>query len=329
MAEAGLPEWKRRPEGGGRFGVWLIGAIARYGGRTVARLCLYPITLYFLLVRGPERRASRAWLRRAADPSAGWRAVARHIHTFAATILDRVFLLGGRLHHFDIRVHGLPALEALLDAGRGALLFGSHLGSFDALRVLSRRRPGLKLRIVLDRGQNPVLTSVFDALDPDLAAGVIDGGQPVPAIALQIQQALQEGALVALLVDRAQPHEDTVAVPFFGAPARLPLTPWRLALALRAPVLLCFGLYRGGNRYELHFEPFADPRGEVPPRDRRDAHVRAQAAAYAARLEHHARGAPYNWFNFYDFWNEESDDAAPHSAPPGAAAGRRAAVRRG
>jgi hypothetical protein len=27
---------------------------------------------------------------------------------------------------------------------------------------------------------------------------------------------------------------------------------------------------------------------------------------YAARLEHHARQAPYNWFNFYDFW-ERSD----------------------
>jgi predicted LPLAT superfamily acyltransferase len=26
--------------------------------------------------------------------------------------------------------------------------------------------------------------------------------------------------------------------------------------------------------------------------------------SYVARLEHYARGAPYNWFNFYDFWDE-------------------------
>ncbi|HET6395788.1 MAG TPA: acyltransferase [Pseudoxanthomonas sp.] len=324
--------WKRRPEGGGRLPIALIAAVARHGGRGLARLCLYPITLYFLLVRGPERRASRAWLARVAGRPAGLAAVARHIHTFAATILDRVFLLGGQLRRFDIRVHGLEALEALVDAGRGALLFGSHLGSFDALRVLSRRRPGLKLRIVLDRAQNPVLTSVFDSLDPALAAGVIDGGQPGPAIALEIQRALEQGALVALLVDRALAHEDTAAVPFLGRAARLPLTPWRLARALRAPVLLCFGLYRGGNRYDLHFEPFADPAADGPPpaRGARDERLRAQVAAYAARLEHHARGAPYNWFNFYDFWNEEADDAAPDPAPPGAAAGRRdAALRRG
>jgi Predicted acyltransferase len=23
---------------------------------------------------------------------------------------------------------------------------------------------------------------------------------------------------------------------------------------------------------------------------------------YAARLEHYCREAPFNWFNFYDFW---------------------------
>jgi Predicted acyltransferase len=333
MAEPAAAAWKHRPEGGTRASLGLIVAIARYGGRWLARLCLYPITAYFLLVRGPERRASRAWLARVHGRPAGVLAVARHIHCFAATILDRLFLLGGRLDRFDIRVHGLAPLEALLDEGRGALLFGSHLGSFDALRVLSKRRPGLQVRIVLDKGHNPVLTSIFDSLDPELARGVIDGAQPGAAIALEIQHALQEGALVALLVDRAQPHEDTASVPFLAAPARLPLTPWRLAAVLQAPVLLCFGLYRGGNRYDLHFEPFLDPRVEgVPARGERAAWLQRQVAAYAARLEHYARLAPLNWFNFYDFWSEQTDETPTDRAPaPGDPVLRDggAAVRRG
>ena len=163
------PSWKRRPEGGTRAALALIVGIARHGGRGLARLCLYPITAYFLLVRGPERRASQAWLARVQGRQAGAWAAARHIHTFAATVLDRIYLLGGQLDRFDIRVHGLAPLEALVDAGRGALLFGAHLGSFDALRVLSRRRPGLQVRIVLDRAQNPVLTGIFDSLDPAMA----------------------------------------------------------------------------------------------------------------------------------------------------------------
>ena len=317
MAEGAAPAWKRRPEGGSRAMIALLVAIARHGGRGLARLCLWPITAYFVLVRGPERRASRAWLSRVQGRRAGLWAAARHVHAFSATILDRLFLLGGRMDLFDIRVHGLEPLEALVDQGRGALLFGSHLGSFDALRVLARRRPGLQLRVVLDRGQNPVLTGLFDSLDPALAAAVIDGGQPGAAIALEIQHALEAGALVALLVDRALPHEDTAAVPFLGRDARLPLTPWRLALALHAPVLLCFGLYCGGNRYDLHFEPFLDATvedvpGGVPARGARAAWLRGRVADYAARLEHHARRTPLNWFNFYDFWNDDG----PHADPP-------------
>ena len=329
--------WKHRPEGGSRGSLALIVAIARHGGRGLARLFLYPITLYFLLVRGPERRASRAWLSRVNGDAAGAWAVARHIHVFAATLLDRVYLLGGQTARFDIRVQGLDVLEALVEQRRGALLFGSHLGSFDALRILSRRRPGLSVRIVLDRTQNPVLTEIFDSLDPALARGVIDGSQPGAAIALEIQHALECGALVALLVDRSQPHEDTATVPFLGQPARFPLTPWRLAAALRAPVLLCFGLYQGGNRYDLHFEPFADPEvdGAMPPRGERAAWLQQRVAAYAARLEHHARQAPRNWFNFYDFWNDDAQDAQPLAAPEhapspdGDPVRRRAALRRG
>ena len=66
--------------------------------------------------------------------------VARHIHSFAATILDRVFLLSGQLQRFRFDVQGIDGLHAQLDQGKGVLVFGSHLGSFDALRVLGNAR---------------------------------------------------------------------------------------------------------------------------------------------------------------------------------------------
>ena len=297
-------QWKQRPEGGGRFAIWLIRSIGRHGGRAVGRALLYPITLYFLVRRGPERRASRAWLAQALGRPASLFDVARHIHTFAATILDRVFLLSGQLHRFDIRTEGLPQLEARLDEGRGVLLFGSHLGSFEALRVLAVNRPDVGLRVVLDVGHNPAMTQLLDALNPAIAATVIDAGRDGTAIMLDIQQAIAEGQMVALLVDRPQPGEPVLDAPFLGRDAPFPLAPWQLAAVLGAPVLLVFGLYRGGNRYDLHFEAFSD--GEAVPRPRRAQHVAALIRRYAARLEDRARQAPYNWFNFYDYWSNES-----------------------
>lgn len=300
-------EWKQRPEGGSRFALWLIRSISRYGGRGIARLLLFPITLYFLIRRAPERAASRVWLAHALGRRTTLWDAAKHVHTFAATILDRVFLLGENTRRFDVTVRGLEDLHAHLDQGRGMLLFGSHLGSFEVLRVLSRQRPDYTIRVVLDKAHNRALTELLDALNPEIAATVIDAGQDGPGLMLEIQQAVQSGAMVALLVDRAHPGAQTVMAPFFGREAPFPMAPWQIAAALKAPVTLGFGLYRGGKRYDLIFENFSDGI-DIPRAQRKDA-IAALIRRYAARLEDVARQAPYNWFNFYDFWGVE----APHT----------------
>jgi predicted LPLAT superfamily acyltransferase len=84
-----------------------------------------------------------------------------------------------------------------------------------------------------------------------------------------------------------------------------------MAAALKVPVMLCFGLYRGGNRYDLHFEPFADT--VVLDRSNRAASLNAVIQRFADRLAHHARAAPYNWFNFYDFWALHEPSDAPRN----------------
>jgi predicted LPLAT superfamily acyltransferase len=72
-------------------------------------------------------------------------------------------------------------------------------------------------------------------------------------------------------------------------------------------VLTVFGLFSGPNRYELLCEPFCDVL--TLDREARDEALRAHAQRYASRLEEVVKRAPYNWFNFYDFWRTDEVSA--------------------
>jgi predicted LPLAT superfamily acyltransferase len=297
--------WQSRPEGGGRVAIAFAVRLALLVGRRIGRLFLYPTALYFYWRRGPERLASQSFLARVLpQPVTSWQ-VMKHIHCFAVTLLDRIFLLAHGEKEFDITVDGLDELEACIAQGRGVLLLGSHQGSFEALRALSSRRPDIPLRVVLDKQKTPAMTELFEALAPDVGASVIDASLGGASITLAIAEACERGAMVALLADRGRAHEVLRRVPFLGEPAPFPIGPWLLAHSLRVPVMLCFGLYEGGNRYRLIFEAFAD-RVEIPRQQRTQA-LDAWLARYANRVEHYVHVAPYNWFNFYDFWQQDAD----------------------
>ena len=158
MPEDPTPQqWQLRPEAGGRLANRLLRPLAFGLGRPVARFITFFAALYFMLRRGPERAASRDYLGRILGRPAGWRDVYRHFLCFSTTVLDRVYLMADRFSRFDVQTVGLEALSDARDQGRGVLVLSAHLGSFDALRVMSLRNPDVSTRILLDVGQNAAL----------------------------------------------------------------------------------------------------------------------------------------------------------------------------
>ena len=309
--------WNERREGGGRAGLWTIFKIGVLCGRRVSRLLLYPITLYFFLRRTGERRAARDYLTRMfGRPASTW-GVMRLMHAYAATTLDRIYLLSQRITDFDIRVHGLDDMHAQMARNRGVLLVGAHVGSFEVLRVLSLRREDVDVRVVLDTQSTPVMTELLHALNPKIARGVIDASRPGHEVVLALRDAMDHGAIATLLGDRARPGEATIVVDFLGAPARFPVAPFLIASLLKVPLVFCLGLYGGGARYDLHFETLAEEL--VLPRRAREAELKAIVQLYAQRLEHHVRAHPWNWFNFHDFWSLDAPPADPAGLPDGTA----------
>jgi predicted LPLAT superfamily acyltransferase len=278
----------------------LIGWITLKIGRWAARLLLYPITLYFILTAREQRIASRQFLSRALGRKARWWNVARHFHSFAGTILDRVYLVAGDNRRFDLRMHGVDAALAQVAKGRGCILLGGHLGSFEVMRMLAMIDDRVEVKVLMYEDHNATLTNLIYSLNPHFSDSII----PIGSLdsLLRVQACLSQGELVGILGDRVAENDRTTRCRFFGQEATFPSGPLLMASVLKVPVQLFFGLYLGNNRYALHFELFAD-RIDIR-RGHRDADIQMWTQRYADRLEHYARLEPYNWFNFYDFWGE-------------------------
>jgi len=294
-ARGGRPaEWTRRAERGSPFLIRFIVWFSRRAGRGNARILLRIVAAYFFATAFAARRASGEYLARALGraPTLGERW--RLLFNFASTVHDRVFFLEGRHELFEVAVHGAEHF----DEG-GAILMGAHLGSFEAIRACARGSRPIAMAMYEDNARK--VQSALAAIAPAMVKDIVALGR-LDAM-LKLRERLEAGALIGVLADRTLGDEPVVELPFLGAPAPFPTGPMRMAAALRARVFFMTGLYRGGNRYEIHFEPLADFTAlEGITRARRDALVGEAIARYAGRLEHYCRLAPDNFFNFHRFW---------------------------
>ena len=207
-----------------------------------------------------------------------------HLFVFATTLLDRVYLVNGRHRDFTVKVNNEQAFLKALAQGRGCLLLGSHLGSFEMLGIVGSLEKNLAINVVMHLDESAQLRDLIPLSGNAFPYKVIALGHP--GSMLIVKECLERGEVVGILADRVYGNEPAQRLPFLGRPARFSLSPMRLAAITGAPVVVVFGLFRGGRRYEIVFEPLQT-----------DA-----LQSYVESLERHARHAPYNWFNFYDYW---------------------------
>jgi predicted LPLAT superfamily acyltransferase len=316
---AATAAWAKQAERSNASALRIMRWIAVKLGRRVSRLLLHPITLYFLLSGGPTMRASRDYLRRVLGREPAWRDRYGHVHHFAATILDRVYLLRGDFDLFQIDAVGTDHLDSVVHAGRGAFLLGGHLGSFEALRALGVQRRGARVAMLMYEKNARLITQMLQAIAPDAVLRIIGLGR-MEAM-LELRDWLDAGGVAGLLADRtllgpAAGRSRTQWIDFLGQPAAFSDGPFRLAALLRRPVVFMTGLYLGGGRYEVHFVPLADFSDTTDPETGRkrgpsDADIDAALLRYVRLLEEHCRRAPRNWFNFFDFW---AGSPVPHNA---------------
>jgi len=294
--------WRERPEAGTMLGIRIAEQIGRYLGRFALWLILYPVAFYFLLVRRDERIASREYLGQVLDGPVRWWHVYRHFLTFARVTADKFLFLSGKGGDIDVEFSGVPAMHELVDRHKGGLFLAAHFGSFEAARMIGRERPDIRIRIVMDEQVNQNFMARMAKADKAFAEAVISPHQSAPSLGVEIAQAMAEGDWIGFLADRRFGGDRTLDVQFMGKSVAVPAGAFIVAAAFKSPIIAVFPMLKG-KHYEVVFEVLSE--GFDAPRAERESAMQAMAQSYMNRLEHYARKAPCNWFNFYDFWESQ------------------------
>ncbi|CAB3794060.1 Undecaprenyl-phosphate 4-deoxy-4-formamido-L-arabinose transferase [Paraburkholderia ultramafica] len=301
-------DWWRIAERGSHLGMALLALSCKLFGRRFTALWLHPIVAYFLLTGRAAREASGNYFRHLGataphgeTPRPGWLSAYRHMLAFAQSGFDKLAAWSGRVDDADVKFEDRSAFEALVASGKGALVIGAHLGNLEMTRALAAQGGHAKVTAVVYTGHARRFNSVLASANSEFARHLLEVSDFGPETAMLMQQRVDAGELLVIVGDRVPAHETgrTTDAQFLGARAPFAQGPYVLAHALGCPVYLFFCLQERDG-YHLYFEPFAE-RIELPRRERAQ-HLATWTQRYAARLEHYCRKAPYQWFNFFDFW---------------------------
>jgi len=293
-------EWATQTERSNMLMLRIMTWISLKLGRRAGRLVLHLIASYFLAFAPSSRRASKQYLERALGRKVTLIDQYRHFFTFAATIHDRIYLINNRFDLFNIEVTGADEVHAHLSTGQGLFLAGAHLGSFEVIRSVGKDKD-LRVAMFMHEDNAKKINTMLEAINPNASRDIISLGS-VESM-LQVNQKLDDGYGIGILADRIFGDDAVLPVQILGDEVHLPLGPFRLAALLRQKVMFMTGLYLGGNRYAIHFHQLADFTNIA--RGQRDAAVAQAMHEYATLIDQYCRTAPYNWFNFFDFWQDD------------------------
>lgn len=290
-------------------GMHFMAAVHRLFGRGPFLLLLYPVVCYYWATRGLARRASMQYLRRvqAAHGSLGgppgWRHGVRHFLSFGDTLLDKILAYSGRYRFDTLRCHGREHLSDLKARGQGAIFVTAHIGCLEMCQIAAEEFGHIRLNVLVHTAHAEKFNRVLGRLAPQSRVRLLQVADITPATAVLLAERVARGEFVAIAGDRVPVGGGkTVEALFLGHPAAFPVGAYVLASLLKCPLFLMGCTREADGRHTMAIEPLIE--SIQLPRKQRHEHLAHCAALYAQRIEALVARAPFEWFNFYPFWDQ-------------------------
>ena len=306
--------WSTLEERGATMGMKILFAAYKFFGRGVFRIMLIPVMTYFYLTSRTARRASREFLDRVEatlEKNSGkpTRRLSgfRHFIQFGESILDKTAQWAGVRSKAKVCYVHPERYQDIIRSDRGGVFIGSHLGNLEALRAFGGTEQTITVNALVFTRQSKKFMKFLEEANPRAVDNLIQVDSLGPESVISMQSMVEAGEWIALVADRTSVSRTgrSMSCDFLGEPAEFPEGPFILAALLNCPVYFVFCLKNNG-RYEVHLEKLTD--ALELPRASRQQELQRVIALFASRMEQHCLTFPYQWYNFFDFWQKPQAD---------------------
>jgi len=285
----------------------------------IVRLLIYPVSFFYLLFSSRARNNSWIYQKNLKEFTKGEKPVVisayKQILSFSLCIAEKLQGWLGQVNFNKISYQDddIDELLNLLKDGKGAILITSHLGNMELMRSLSDYNKELVNRevpvvVIAEVNTTQQFTKTLQEINPKFSLNIVDSASiGVDTISYLIDQ-VENGALVVLAGDRTSAHsrDKTLRQNFLGKEASFPYGTFLIPFLMKVPVYYMFGLRTRTSifnpKYNIHIENskinFNCGRAE------RENNIKACCVEFIEKLEKYCSMYPYQWYNFFNFWNE-------------------------
>jgi predicted LPLAT superfamily acyltransferase len=298
-----MADWNGKSKGtvwGYKFLLFILKIV----GPTPVYIILYPVVFYYFFFSGTFK--STFWYFRNVHHFSIIKSIIgvyRNYYSLAVSIVDKAAIFGTDNHGIEITFEGEENLsEFNKNVESGGILLSAHMGSWE-MAAHKLNKYNRNINIVIVDAEHLQIKKVLETYMSKIKKN--KNIKRIPIVAnnfdhvFKIQEALKKNELVSINADRFIDTNKIVSKLFAGKMADFPVGPFQLSALYQTPISMVFGFKVSIKKYKLygikHISPhFNETKNEYSER---------AMNYYIENLEYMLKKYPYQWFNFYYFWN--------------------------
>jgi len=331
--------WSQHKEkAAGYWNVKLLLILFKLFPVVIMRILAFPVGFFYFIFSKKGRKESRRFLQKAAplveQPKTAKRCRSplgplRHIVSFSLTLVEKIQSWGGKFQFRNIHFQNDDVEDLIkeLENGKGVFVITSHMGNTELLRGLANlNRTGVSRKTpvtaIIDTKVNENFSRMLKELNPQSNFDIINASEIGSHTVILLEDKLAAGTMVTIAGDRtaagthaggthaggSSARGKNFMIPFLGEEA--PFSPgiFYLAVLLNAPVYFLFALRRGDLSIKPEYDMYVHKSTMSFECSRKERLEKSSllAQSFTELLEKYCKKAPFQWYNFFDFWLKEA-----------------------